>query len=351
MNDQSVELLVQQLSRIQGKCLIVADENWAATSWHRVAHSGSSSRTLYSNRYEIAESAKQAGIETCFNDFDFSALEAASFDYILFRVSKERPVSHHIINQASALLVPEGKLLLSGEKNDGVKTYTDHACKLFGDRCKPQKNGNYYLASITKYAVSDKLLDDKDYLNLRAIKSTENLPLQSKPGIFGWNKIDQGSAFLIEHLPTFLQSFAAGKAPQSVLDLGCGYGYLSCAASLHGFQQITATDNNAAALRACAENFDRLNINGNIIAGDAGSQLNKKFDAIICNPPFHQGFNIDSALTEKFLNASKRLLAPSGKALFVVNNFIALEKKAQDYFANVEEVARSGSFKLIRVSG
>ena len=29
MNDQSVELLVQQLSRIQGKCLIVADENWA----------------------------------------------------------------------------------------------------------------------------------------------------------------------------------------------------------------------------------------------------------------------------------------------------------------------------------
>jgi 16S rRNA (guanine1207-N2)-methyltransferase len=350
MNDQSVELLVQQLSRIQGKCLIVADENWAATSWHRVAHSGSSSRTLYSNRYEIAESAKQAGIETCFNDFDFSALEAASFDYILFRVSKERPVSHHIINQASALLVPEGKLLLSGEKNDGVKTYTDHACKLFGDRCKPQKNGNYYLASITKYAVSDKLLDDKDYLNLRAIKSTENLPLQSKPGIFGWNKIDQGSAFLIEHLSGFLQSYPEENAPQSLLDLGCGYGYLSCAASLYGFQQITATDNNAAALRACKANFESLNINGNIIAGDAGSQINEKFNAIICNPPFHQGFNIDSALTEKFLSSSKCLLAPSGKALFVVNNFIALEKKAKDYFAEVEEVARSGSFKLIRVS-
>jgi 16S rRNA G1207 methylase RsmC len=33
-----------------------------------------------------------------------------------------------------------------------------------------------------------------------------------------------------------------------------------------------------------------------------------------------------------------------------VNNFIALEKKAKDYFAEVEEVARSGSFKLIRVS-
>jgi len=121
MNDQSVELLVQQLSRCEGKCLIVADENWANAGWHSVAHSGNASRTLFSNRYEIAESAKQAGIETCFNDFDFSVLEAASFDYILFRVSKERPVSHHIINQASALLKAEGQLLLSGEKMTVLK--------------------------------------------------------------------------------------------------------------------------------------------------------------------------------------------------------------------------------------
>ena len=280
----------------------------------------------------------------------FLRWQRAALTAYYFAFPKSAQISHHIINQASALLKAEGQLLLSGEKNDGVKTYSDHACKLFGDKCKPQKQGNYYLACITKYAVSNQLLDDKDYLNLRAIKSTENLPLQSKPGIFGWNKIDQGSAFLIEHLSGFLQSYPAGNAPQSLLDLGCGYGYLSCAASLYGFQQITATDNNAAALIACKANFDSLKINGKIIAGDAGSQLDEKFDAIICNPPFHQGFNIDSALTEKFLNASKRLLAPKGKALFVVNNFIALEKKAKDYFSEVEEVARSGSFKLIKVS-
>ena len=350
MNDQSVELLVQQLSHTEGKCLIIADENWATASWNTVAHSGSSSRTLFSNRYEIALSATQAGIESHFNDFDFSALDPASFDSILFRVSKERPVSHYIINKASELLKPNGVLLLSGEKNDGVKTYTDHACKLFGDKCKPQKQGNYYLASVTKYSVSNKRLDDKDYLNLRLISRSDELLLQSKPGIFGWNKIDQGSAFLIQQLPAFLQPYSADNTPRSLLDLGCGYGYLSCAASLHGFQQITATDNNAAALKACEENFGALNINGSVISGDAGSQINAQFDTIICNPPFHQGFNIDSALTEKFLNASKRLLAPSGKALFVVNNFIALEKKARDYFANVEEVARSGSFKLIKVS-
>lgn len=349
MSDQSVELLIQQLPQLSGKCLIVADENWASAAWFSVARSGSCQRTLFSNRFEIAASAEQAGIETCFNDFDFSALEHASFDYLLYRVSKERPVSHHIINWALKLLTPQGKLLLSGEKNDGLKSYADQACKLFGDRSKPQKNGNYYLATITKHSVGNKLLDDKDYSKLRAIKSSEEIPLQSKPGIFGWNKIDQGSAFLIHYLPAFLNSYGEKNLPQSLLDLGCGYGYLSCAASLQGFQQITATDNNAAALSACRENFATLDIDGEVIAGDAGSQINERFDVIICNPPFHQGFNIEGALTEKFLNASRRLLTAGGKALFVVNNFIPLEKKAVDYFAEVSEVARNNSFKLIQV--
>jgi len=240
-------------------------------------------------------------------------------------------------------------LMLSGEKTDGVKTYARHACKLFADSCQPQKLGNYYLARLTNYRDDQKPLDDKNYLALRPIGSPDNLPLQSKPGIFGWNKIDQGSALLLNQLPHFLQSFGEANQPQSLLDLGCGYGFLACAAAQQGFTQITATDNNAAALRACKANFAALEVDGTVIAGDAGSQIEERFDAIICNPPFHQGFNIDSELTAKFLLASKRLLAPRGRALFVVNNFIALEKKAQDYFPRVREVARSGSFKLIMV--
>ena len=350
MSDPSVELLAQQLHDLTGNCLIVADENWDNAPWTTIAQSGHAQRILRSNRYEIAQAAAGVGLSTEFNDFDFSDLEAASFDTVLFRVSKERAVSHHIINQASVLLKPGGTLMLTGEKTDGLKTYTRHASKLFGDSCQPQKLGNYYLSRLAKFSDNQAPLEDKNYLALRPIASPENLPLQSKPGIFGWNKIDQGSALLINQLPQFVQSFGGDNPPQSLLDLGCGYGFLSCAAAQLNFAQITATDNNAAALRACQTNFEALEIDGRVIAGDAGSQIEERFDAIICNPPFHQGFNIDSQLTEKFLSASKRLLAPRGRVLFVVNNFIALEKKAQDYFPRVREVARSGSFKLIMAS-
>ena len=67
--------------------------------------------------------------------------------------------------------------------------------------------------------------------------------MYSKPGIYGWQKIDRGSALLIEQLSDVLASMA--RAPKRLADLGCGYGYLSIMAA----QQLPdcqwlMTDNN-----------------------------------------------------------------------------------------------------------
>ena len=58
----------------------------------------------------------------------------------------------------------------------------------------------------------------------------------------------------------------------------------------------------------------------------------------------------DSELSIKFLSNSKKLLKETGKALFVVNSFIALEQIATQYFDNVDVVASNGSFKLAVLS-
>lgn len=343
--DKSVALLLQRLQSISGNCLIVADENWANVNWQMAQSSEQRNIVVLSNRYDISQNALAASIDITFNDFDFSALEPHSFDSLLFRVSKERASSHHVINQAAKLLKPNGQLLLTGEKNDGLKTYVKQACKLFSDKTAAEKHGAHYLASVQLHDTDQPPLDDKNYSQTRPIKG---LSLDSKPGIFGWEKIDRGSAFLIEHLPQFLTRHIT--APKTLLDLGCGYGYLSAQASSYGFTQIVATDNNAAALIATAINFQRLEINSQVVAGDAGDQINQRFDMVLCNPPFHQGFSIDGDMTVKFLSAAKRLLATTGQALFVVNNFIPLEHKAKDYFRYIEVLANSGSFKLVALS-
>ena len=97
----------------------------------------------------------------------------------------------------------------------------------------------------------------------------------------------------------------------------------------------------------CRKNFHDHQVNGEAILDDCAGQLEGSFDLIVCNPPFHQGFEVEGDLTDRFLAAANRLLEPSGKAVFVVNAFISLEKKAASYFQQVDTLANNRSFKVI----
>ena len=66
--------------------------------------------------------------------------------------------------------------------------------------------------------------------------------------------------------------------------------------------------------------------------------------------PFHQGFKTDSRLTEKFLKSAAQHLKPSGRALFVVNQFVPLEKLAQPAFARCDKIFEANGFKLVVLS-
>ena len=344
--DKSIDLLINQLAAATGHWLIVADENWSQAIWSTIPKSNQRTITVISNRFDVASAAKKVSLDCHFNDFDFSLLNPASFDGVLYRVSKERATSHHVINQAVKILKPNATLMLAGEKNDGLKSYVKQAGKLFSNPVNAEKNGTAYIASLALNATENDPLSDKNYPQLRSIQLSDNLCLQSKPGIFGWDKIDRGSAFLIDHLPQFLSSYK--NAPQTLLDLGCGYGYIALCASQYGFNRLLATDNNAAAILAAQKNLDSLtNIESSVLATDAGDGIDEQFDTILCNPPFHSGFSVDDQLAVKFLSQTQRLLNRSGQALFVVNTFIPLEHKAKSFFERIDVVANNGSFKLI----
>ena len=348
MTDPFFQLLLQQASQITGPQLLIADENLKGAPLHLLLEQDI---TLITNRFDIGEQAHAAGLNYHFSDFDFSSLTDSSFDQLLYRVSKEKPVTHHIINSAQRLLKQEGNLVLAGEKNDGVKTYTDKACRYFGSTTKPKKQGTTYISVISNQQRSVvPLLDDCNYSQLRSCITIQDQKLFSKPGLFGWNKVDQGSAFLADVLTEFFQHL--GAEPKQILDLGCGYGYLSLMASKHTNAPIVATDNNAAAIAACSKNFSEFGVRGEVVAGNCADNINEKFDAVLCNPPFHQGFNTDNVLTQCFVDSSYQHLNQGGKALFVANRFVPIERCAERLFktGNIEKIAENKSFKLLLLS-
>ncbi len=345
-HDPSFQLLIQQPRQVGGPQLIIADENLTNAPLQLLP---TDKMTLVTNRYDIHEQAQALNLNSYFNDFDFSAFEDHRFEQVLYRVSKEKPVTHHIINNAQQLLAHNGALILTGEKNDGIKTYADKATHFFGSLKTTKKQGNSYISIIHRVnskqqPLPEQLLDDKNYQHLRPCIPVSDQLLFSKPGLFGWNKVDQGSAFLADFLPDFFDGF--DKEPNQILDLGCGYGFLSVMASKHTKARIVATDNNAAALLACSKNFLALNINGEVIAGNCADNIIQLFDAVICNPPFHQGFGTDNQLTQRFVTSSYKHLKPGGKAVFVANRFVPIESCAEKLF-KIRQVAENKSFKII----
>lgn len=351
MEDVAQQLLQSELLKCQTPVLVVADEAFSLS----VPLPKDAPLTFISNRFDIAEDLRQRGLNSVFSDFEFEHIDTptnktgAPIEQIYYRVSKEKAITHHVINSAYKMLPAGGKLWLSGYKNEGIKTYLGKAEAVFGKLSTTYNGGKTArIGALEKTTNTSDLLDDKRYTELRPVFELAERPCYSKPGLFGWDKIDQGSAFLIEHLEDFL----ANEKPSSMsmLDLGCGYGYLSIMASTFGFKSYVATDSNAAAIQACIKNLEHLGASKHVIADHCGQSLREPFDVILCNPPFHRGFETEPALTQLFLAQTRRLLKPQGRALFVVNQFIPLEKLAAGSFKSIKITAKNKSFKLVSLA-
>lgn len=346
MTDRCSALLLEHLPNEGERTLLLADEHFIDC----LIPGLNPDLTVITNRFDVHQHLAP-GLKDCqFSDFDFSHLPEQQFDWVLFRVSKEKPVVFHVFNHAAKLLKPEGQLVITGEKNDGIKTYAERASQLLGSKTQLKKHGMAYSACIKKQDPlnTDRILDDKQYTRLRETVSVGQQPVLSKPGVFGWNKIDRGSELLMSVASRHLDHL--GFEPTSVLDLGCGYGYLTLATEYWPYIAYRcATDNNAAALQCVQENARVRKMNVEVVAADAGSSIDRAFELILCNPPFHQGFKVDGDLTRKFLQQAQRLLQKSGIALFVVNQFIGLETLAQRNFSAVNVLHREAGFKIIEL--
>lgn len=321
-------------------CLLLLDENLADSD---LSIELKGKVKCLSNRFDIAQQLQ--AFDCQFNDWNLSVYPQL-FDRILFRISKEKPINHRIINQALKKLTPHGEIIFSGQKKQGTKSYAQKLKKQLGNG-DLEKHGLDYLFRAQVKNLNHETFDDQDYQKLRPISSATTI--QSKPGQFGWNKIDAGSSLLIEELNKLELTPAL-----SVLDLGCGYGYLSLAAlnSDHEINKLCATDNNAAALISTTANLEpwKDKIDLDVIAADCGQSIEQRFDLILCNPPFHQGFAVDDSLGDLFLASAKQHLKSGGIALFVVNSFLPLEKKSKPLFKRCECLHNNKQFKVLKLS-
>ncbi len=192
---------------------------------------------VLTNRWGLYLHAQHCGLIAYFSDFDFSPVELPK-KAIYYRVSKEKPVTHHVIKSSFDFLETDGRLFLWGEKKAGIKTYSKKANALFSCAVQARKSGADYVVVLEKTLgvpgelpvnkttpknkktsgktpgnpggginnTPDSYLDDKDYTQLRSVFEFQGEALFTKPGLFGWGKLDRGSSLLVDQLANFFSS-------------------------------------------------------------------------------------------------------------------------------------------------
>ena len=340
MKDHCQALVLELLSTpCAGKTLWVMDDNPVIEDFIRL--NGEKNIEVLSNRYDTGQQMARLGLITHLSDFDFSVLPA--YQRIVYRISKEKMLTHHVINSALRKLTPDGTLYLIGGKQDGMKSISKQAADTYDQEVTARKHGSAYLAEFSPCAdalLQRAYLPDAAYTELREI-AHPLMSFYSKPGVFGWEKIDKGSQLLVSCLPKVMQYM---KEVGSVLDLGCGWGYLMLNTANTDIPVRVATDNNVAAIDAAKRNFAQAGLSVDCVLDDAGAHIRQRFDLILCNPPFHQGFSVSDSLTEKFLANASRMSRRSTRAVFVVNQFIPLPALSQKYFSECRQLAAADGF-------
>ncbi|HVJ53041.1 MAG TPA: class I SAM-dependent methyltransferase [Aliidongia sp.] len=168
----------------------------------------------------------------------------------------------------------------------------------------------------------------------------------ARPGIFGWDAIDEGSALLAEHFTDRI----AGK----VADLGAGWGYLSAKLieRCPGIASLDLYEAEKLALDAARANITALSPSQkvgyhwhDVTAGVPGG-LSGGYDWIVMNPPFHHGNAADPALGRAFIRSAAKALVIGGKLLMVANRNLPYEAELQEHFRHRHMPVETAAFKL-----
>ena len=298
------------------------------------------------NRIDIADYLKQYG-SVNLSDYDCTQYADASFDVVYLRVPKAKALLNHLIREAMRILKPQGRLICVGFNDEGIKNTFKKIEKAFGELVEQELLGKgLRIAEFSLINPKVDQIEDRDYAVIKSIANELSLNLSSKAGIYGAEKIDQGSLFLCE---TVLQHYDH-QAFEKVLDIGCGNGLISLVlAKTFASSEFIATDNNITAVTLCELNFANNDVKGPIILDDCADTIaSKQFDLIVSNPPFHQGFDTSENLTIRFLAATERLLTKRGEAWFVMNRFLKVESLAKKTSLQMDLMSENSQFKILR---
>ncbi len=276
------------------------------------------------------------------------ALPDRPTDLVLMSIPKGRYLSRALLASAWTALRDGGALYLAGPSKMGAKSVINDARSLFGNaEVMGYKSHQRVARCVKDNAATDApaWAGEPGVANGTFGEFTIDSPaglltFRTRPGVFSWDGLDEGTALLLEHL-----EIADGE---SVWDVGCGCGVIGLWAAQAG-ARVLMSDIDLIAL-ACARGnvaFNRLDDRVEVAACDGlRREDGRAYDLIVTNPAFHQGRDRDTAMAENLIRDASGRLAPGGRLVIVANRFLGYAKALKRAGFEVGVVTETSRYRV-----
>ena len=272
------------------------------------------------------------------------AIAKHSLDGVVIYMPKSKQQLAMLINNASYLVKPNGKVLIVGENKAGIKSAPKLLEKIgeHVNKIDSAKHCGLFAVAVTNPLPSFTIAD---YAQVHEYKiNQQSMHIYSLPGVFGHKQLDPGTDLLLQQLTP--ESLA--KTRGHIYDFACGTGIIGCylAKIITKTKRVTMSDISALATY-CSEQTARLNeVEVNIIACSGVAQCDPKFDVIVSNPPFHEGIQQDYSITDNFIKQAYSRSHPHASITIVANRFLPYPGILDAVYKGFTEVAVSNKFRV-----
>ena len=260
---------------------------------------------------------------------------------VVVNLTRARAENLGNVGRGLAMLEPGGILVVDGAKTEGVDSLARQVGKAIPlDGQFPKAHGRSF------WLTRPEILPPEIAEWAAGGETAKNAAgFVTGPGMFSPEHPDPGSVRLGEAL--------GGHLKGRVADLGAGWGWLAQEA-LQRCPAITAID--LYELEASALDAARINVvdsRASFHWADV-TRLGREsgpYDAVISNPPFHQGRAAEPELGVAFIAAAARILKPGGRLLMVANRQLPYEAALTARFRQWERLHEDGFYKVVMAQG
>ncbi|ENK1764539.1 23S rRNA (guanine(1835)-N(2))-methyltransferase RlmG [Salmonella enterica] len=338
------EYLLQQLdeTEIRGPVLILND-TFGALSCALAEHSPYSIGDSYLSELGTRENLRHNGIaESSVTLLDSTADYPQAPGVVLIKVPKTLALLEQQLRALRKVVTAQTRIIAGAKARDIHTSTLELFEKVLGPTTTTLAWKKARLINCT--FSHPQLADAPQTLNWK-LEDT-GWTIHNHANVFSRTGLDIGARFFMQHLPENLDG--------EIVDLGCGNGVIGLSLLAKNPQaNVVFVDESPMAVDS-----SRLNVETNLpeafercefMINNALSGVEPfRFNAVFCNPPFHQKHALTDNIAWEMFHHARRCLKINGELYIVANRHLDYFHKLKKIFGNCATIATNNKFVILK---